>query len=171
MSDKTGKHHLFEVQLNWLTGKKGLVSAKDVKGTLHVATPPAFGGEGKPWTPEHFFLGSISGCFMTTYLAFAQKLHFEISDLECEAIGQIEIVEGKYKFTRIDLFPKIYIPTETLREKAALALEKTHKYCLISNSVNTGIFYHSEILIKEPLQVFEEINNPGLDNAAQLSEK
>jgi peroxiredoxin-like protein len=150
MSGKTGKH-LFQVQLNWLNDNKGLLSAKDAHGTLHVSTPPAFGGEGNPWTPEHFFLGAVSSCFMTTYLAFAKKLQFEFIDLECEAIGQIEVVEGKYKFTQIDLYPKVYLENEEIREKAAIAMEKAHKYCLISNSVNATVFYHSEILIQAPL--------------------
>lgn len=150
MAGKTGKQFLFEVQLNWLADTRGILSARDAKGTVHVATPPPFGGEGKPWTPEHFFLGSISSCFMTTYLAFAKKLHFAISDFECNAIGQIEIVDGKYKFTNINLYPRIYIAGETLREKANLALEKTHKYSLVTNSVKADVFYHSEVLTTPP---------------------
>jgi peroxiredoxin-like protein len=152
MTGKTDKRFLFEVQLNWLADKRGIISANDAEGILHVATPPKFGGEGKPWTPEHLFLGSISSCFMTTYLAFAKKLDFAISNLECDAIGQIQIVEGKYKFTNIDLYPKVYISTANVYEKATLALEKTLKYCLISNSINVEIFYHSEILVSTSLQ-------------------
>ena len=125
MSGKTEKHFLFEVQLNWLSKKKGILWAKDAEGVLDVATPPQFGGEGKPWTPEHYFLNAISGCFMTTYLSFAYKLGFEISNFECNTIGEIEIVEGKYKFTVINLYPKIYIAEESLREKAAAAVSKT----------------------------------------------
>ena len=48
MAGKTDKRFLFEVQLNWLTGKRGIIAAKDAEGTLHVATPPKFGGEGNP---------------------------------------------------------------------------------------------------------------------------
>jgi organic hydroperoxide reductase OsmC/OhrA len=112
-----------------------------------VATPVQFGGEGKPWTPEHLFLSSISSCFMTTYLAFAHKLGFQISGLDCDSIGQVEIIEGKYKFTQIDLYPRIQINAEELRDKANSALEKTHKYCLITNSVNATVFYHSVIVV------------------------
>lgn len=155
MTGKTDKQFLFEVQLNWLTGNRGIISANDAEGTLHVATPPKFGGEGKSWSPEHLFLGSISSCFMTTYLAFAKKLGFDISNLECNAIGQIRIVEGKYKFTNIDLYPKVYIAAENLREKAMLALEKTHKFCLVSNSVNVEVIYHSEISVAMPPQVVD----------------
>jgi organic hydroperoxide reductase OsmC/OhrA len=147
MPGKTDKQFLFEVQLNWLADTRGVLSARDAAGTIHVATPPAFGGQGKPWTPEHLFLSSISSCFMTTYLAFAKKIHFEIYHFECDTIGQIEVVDGKYKFTHINLYPKIYIVDEILRDKATLALEKTHKYCLVINSLNAEVFYHSEVLI------------------------
>ena len=147
MSGKTDKQFLFEVQLNWLADTRGILSANDAAGNLQVAMPPAFGGEGKPWSPEHFFLSAISSCFMTTYLAFAKKIHFEIFHFECDTIGQIEIVDGKYKFTHINLYPKIFIVDETLRNKATLALEKTQKYCLVTNSVNAAVIYHPEVLI------------------------
>jgi len=147
MTGKTTKQFFFEVQLNWLEGKKGILSAKDATGTIHVATPPEFGGEGRPWSPEHLFLSAISSCYMTTFLAFAQKLQFEIDGMDCETIGQIEIVDGKYKFTTINSYPRIFIADELLRENANKAIEKTHKYCLISNSVNAVIFYHPQILI------------------------
>ncbi len=153
MKGKTDKQFLFEVKLYWQEKNNGILSAVDADGTIDVATPPEFGGEGKPWSPEHLFLSSISSCFMTTYLAFAKKLQFEITNFECNTIGQIEIVNGKYKFTLINVYPKISVADETLKEKANTALEKTHKYCLISNSINAAIFYHSEILIDKKVEL------------------
>ena len=147
MMDKTNNQFLFEVQLDWLSDKKGTISAKDAAGNLLVATPPKFGEEGKPWTPEHYFLSAISGCFMTTYLAFADKLGFEISNFECNAIGQISMVNGKYKFVKINLYPRVYVASDSLLEKAKSAVEKTLKYCLITNSLNADVLYHSEVLV------------------------
>jgi peroxiredoxin-like protein len=147
MARKTEKKILFEVQLNWLADKRGILSAKDANGTLPVATSPELGGEGKPWAPEHLFLSAVSSCFMTTYLSFSNKLAFNMVHFECNTIGQIEVIDGKYKFTHIDLFPKIYIASEELRQKAQQALEKTHQHCLITNSINAEVFYHSEVLI------------------------
>ena len=158
MTGKTSKHFAFEVNLNWLADTRGILSAKDARGTIHIATPPAFGGEGKPWTPEHLFLASISSCFMTTYLAFAKKLHFGISHFECSAIGQIELINGRYKFTTIDLYPKIFIADEELREKANQAVEKTHRYCLISNSVNADIYYHTEVRYMPANKIVSQFN-------------
>jgi organic hydroperoxide reductase OsmC/OhrA len=151
MSGKSGKQFLFEVQLNWLADTRGILTARNATGTFHVATPPEFGGEGKPWAPEHLFLSAVCSSFMTTYLAFAKKLRIAISGLECNAIGQIEIVEGKYKFTHINLYPKIFIDDESVREKATLALDKTHKYCLVTNSLNAEVFYHSQVQTGRPV--------------------
>jgi peroxiredoxin-like protein len=146
MTGKTDKQFLFEVQLNWLESTNGVLTAKDADGLIHVGTPPEFGGEEKTWSPEHLFLSSISSCYMTTYLAFAKKLGFEISHFECNTIGQIQIIDEKYKFTNINIYPKIFIAKEELREKATTALNKTHKYCLVTNSLNANVFYHSEII-------------------------
>ncbi len=152
MKGKTDKQFLIEVKLNWQEKNKGVLSAVDADGIIDVATPPEFGGEGKPWSPEHLFLSSVSSCFMTTYLAFAKKMQFNISAFECNTIGQIEIVNGKYKFTLINVYPIISVADESLKEKANVALEKTHKYCLISNSINAAIFYHSQVKIENALQ-------------------
>jgi peroxiredoxin-like protein len=146
------KQFMFEVELNWLVKRRGILSANNVNNTLHVATPQEFGGEGREWSPEHLFLGSISSCFMSTYLLFAKKLTLEITNLNCNATGQIEMVDGKYQFTSISLFPKINIANEETRDKANLALEKTKKYCLVSNSIKTNINYNAEIIADLPLQ-------------------
>jgi organic hydroperoxide reductase OsmC/OhrA len=149
MTGKTDKKFMFDVQLSWLVDKKGVLSATDTTSIVHVATPPQFGGTGKSWSPEHLFLSAISSCFMTTYLAFAEKLDFGISGFDCNTIGQIELVEGKYKFTRVDIYPRVYIVEESLREKARAAVENTHKYCLITNSVNATVYCHSEIIVDQ----------------------
>ena len=84
---------------------------------------------------------------MTTYLAIAGKLDFQVSHIECQAIGQVEILEGKYRFTRINLYPKIYLGSEELRHKAELCMKKAQRYCLVGQSVSADIFYHPEFLI------------------------
>lgn len=156
MTNKTGNQFFFDVNLDWLENTKGILSSKNANGTIQVATPKEFGGEGNEWTPEHFFLSAISSCFMTTFLSFTKKLHFEIKDFKCEIIGQLEIVDGKYKFTNINLYPKVYLFDETLRDKTNVALEKTHKYCLITNSVNATVLYHDEIIIDNKLALEQD---------------
>src|SRR5437762_8930095 len=108
----------FTTQLNWIGNKKGILRAGDAQSLIHVATPAQFGGEGNEWSPEEMFLGSISSCFMTTFLFLARKHDLAVSHFECAAHGQIELVKGKYEFTEVELYPKVHIMDESLRCKA-----------------------------------------------------
>jgi peroxiredoxin-like protein len=169
MSAKMEKQFVFETHLNWLAGNRAVVSAEGAEGAFQVATPAAFGGEGGTWAPEHLLLASISSCFMTTYLALAKKFDFRISHFECEAIGQIKMVDGMFKFTAIDIYPGVYIHTEELREKASIALEKTKKYCIISNTLNAELFYHSKVVVAPIL--WDENGNKSRVTAEIAEEK
>ncbi|HKH60809.1 MAG TPA: OsmC family protein [Flavitalea sp.] len=144
---KGDKQFLFDVDINWVSKQKGVLSSNDIPEKITVATPPLFGGEDKEWSPEHLFLGALSSCFMTTYLAFARNFDLNISEFKCSTIGQVELVEGRFQFTRINIFPKIYVSDQELQTTAKLALEKTQKYCLVSNSVTAEMIYHSEVLV------------------------
>jgi len=137
---------LFEIRLDWLQDDRGILTSNEVKDTIRVALPPAFGGEKDQWSPEHLLLGAVSSCYMTTYLVFTRKLDFAISHFECHTIGTIEMVNGKYEFTTINVYPSIYIADELFREKAITAMQKTQKYCLVSNSLKTNIIYHGQVL-------------------------
>ncbi len=110
-----------------------------------MGTAVQFGGEGIDWAPEHLFLSAVSGSFLETLLAFAKKNQVQISGFNCNCIGQVELTGGRYKFTKIDVYPKIYIPDEAARSRTSIILKKTHKNCLVTNSVNADIYYHSEI--------------------------
>jgi organic hydroperoxide reductase OsmC/OhrA len=143
---KDGKHFVFDIRLDWLNEQKGVLTANDTNGPIYVATPPAFGGQEKEWSPEHLFLGSIASCFMSTYIYFARKMKFTFAHIECHAIGQIELVEGKYKFTHIGVFPTIRVSDATVMELADLAILKAQKSCLISNTINAEIVYQGKVV-------------------------
>lgn len=146
---KDGKRFVFDVRLDWLEEQKGVITANDAKGPVYVATPPAFGGQGNDWSPEHLFLGSIASCFMSTYLYFARKMKFEISHLECHAIGQVELVEGKYKFTHIGVFPTVHVSNDTVMEIADLAILKAKKSCLVTNSISAEVSFNGKVIKTE----------------------
>jgi organic hydroperoxide reductase OsmC/OhrA len=158
MNDNKEKHFPFQVDLRWISGQTGIVTANDAEGSIQVSVPPVFGGEGKPWTPEHLFLGSISSCFMTTYMSFAKKFKFEVNDFNCEAKGGISLVEGKLVFTGIDVYSKIKIASSEFSEKASLAFDKTKKYCIISNSILTPINYHFELMVDGQTGIIADMN-------------
>lgn len=149
LQSKKDQEISFQIQLDWLTDKRGLLSAADVDETIQVATPTQFGGEGSEWSPEHLFLASISSCYMTTYLVFAKKYKFSLAGFSCKAAGQIGLVSGRYQFTTIHLFVKIYVADEALVETAKKACQKTQEYCLISHSVSATLVYHPEVTTVE----------------------
>ncbi|MGF2414002.1 OsmC family protein [Ferruginibacter sp.] len=149
MIAKTAKHqYYFEVQLNWQEGRKGILTANDVKDTIKVATPPEFtGGVPDMWSPEHLFLSALSSCFMTTYLSIAEKRRLTLSHFECSAIGQVTLVEGHLEFTTINLFPKIFVAAQTAVAIANEVLMKAYQHCIIANSIKPHLIHHGEVLV------------------------
>ena len=145
---KSNKPIIFTTELYWSGDKLGIVGSPSLKSIL-VSTPPEFGGPEGEWSPEHLFLSSITSCFMNTYLVFVNKMKIENTGFECSSTGQVEVVDGKYKFTYIHIYPKAFVGNDADVEKARVALEKTKKYCLISNSVNAEIVQHPEVAISK----------------------
>ena len=136
---------IFHTLVHWIGNKKGILKADDVAGNIYVSTPPQFGGEGKDWSPEHLLLGAVNSCFMSTLLAFARKFGVAISNFECVVTGQIELVNGHYEFTQVDIYPKLYIVEEEQRGKAEQLLLTTSKHCLVTASLKCRVVYHTEI--------------------------
>lgn len=152
MSDKQQDKNLFQASVIWLNAKKGMITSSEVNGSIQVETAAVFGGKGKPWTPEHLFLGSISSCFMSTFLQFAEKLDLTIDGLSCRVSGVVEMVNGRLSFTRIDVYPDIYVESTSDEKNAHLALQQAHKHCLVSNSINSEINYHSSVRFSHDLK-------------------
>ena len=84
---------------------------------------------------------------MTTYLAIAEKKRLTVCNFTCNAIGQIQLVEGHLEFTTVDLFPKVYVENEADIPAANEVLLKTYKHCIIANSVKALLVHHGEVLI------------------------
>jgi len=152
MMGRSNKSIIFTSDLYWEKGETGVVNSHSVNHAVHVATAPEFGGKKGEWSPEHLFLSSITSCYMSTYLAFVNKLTFENIDFECSATGQVDLVDGKYKFTFIHVYPRAYVKNESDREKAELAMAKAKRYCLISNSINAEIIQHPEVIVSKNKQ-------------------
>jgi organic hydroperoxide reductase OsmC/OhrA len=146
MSLKNNKPIIFTTELYWAGDKVGIVGSASLK-SLTVSTSPEFGGPEGEWGAEHLLLSSIISCFMSTYLSFVNKMKIENTGFECTATGQVEIIDGKYKFTYIHIYPKAFVGNDTDVERAKVAMEKAKKYCLISNSLNAEIVQHPEVEI------------------------
>jgi peroxiredoxin-like protein len=132
--------HQYNVNLKWNSDRIGEVSSPELNSKIEVATPPQFpkGVEGI-WSPEHFFTAAVNSCFMTTFLAIAENFRLEFKEFNCNAVGVLEQVEGKYLMTEVILNPTLVITKEEDKEKALRVLDKSEKACLISNSINSKV--------------------------------
>ena len=148
---KTDKHqYFFEVEFKQTAGTRGMLTAKDVKSSIEIATAPQFkGGMPDIWTPEHLFLGAISSCFMTTFLAIAEKRNLKISYITCASIGQINLYENHLEFTTVNLYPKVYIELDTDTALANEILLNAYMHCIIANSIKPPLINHGEVLVQK----------------------
>lgn len=138
--------HQYNVHLKWTSDRKGEISSPELNTTIEVATPPQFpkGIEGI-WSPEHFLTAAVNSCFMTTFLAIAENSRLEFKSFNCEAIGKLEQIEGKYLMTEVELNPVLVITKEEDKEKALRILDKSEKACLISNSIKSKVILNSTV--------------------------
>ena len=148
------RQYLFDVQLTWLQDTKGILSSYGADGTLNIATPHVFGGEmANEWSAEHMFLGAVTGCYLSTFLCYADKKKLSISNFECETVGEVQLTDGKLKFTAINVYPVIKIKKEADKGITKEVLELTKINCLVSNALKVNVYYHSLVTFEDPQAV------------------
>jgi peroxiredoxin-like protein len=141
--------HLYEVEVDWVNDRLGVMHSPELKDQIQVATPPQFPkGVEKIWSPEHLFTAAVNSCLMTTFLAIAENFKLEFEDFRSRALGKLEQVDNKYMMSKIILVPQLTIAKEGDREKAVKVLQKSEAACLISNSIRSEIVFEPEIVVK-----------------------
>ena len=146
------KVHYYDVNLKWDSDRKGTMNSPVLTTSIEVATPPEF-AKGMPgiWSPEHLLVAAVNSCLMTTFLAIAENSKLEFISFESAAKGKLEIVDGKFMISEVELMPKLSIAKGTDPEKALRILQKSEAACLISNSVKSKIIFNPTILVPETI--------------------
>ena len=140
--------HSYEVDVNWIEDRVGILYSPELNDEMQVATPPQFPrGIEKVWSPEHLFTAAVNSCLMTTFLSVAESSKLNFSKFTSRAYGKLEIVDGRYIMSEIRLVPRVTISSEDEREKALRVLNKSEAACLISNSVKSRIIFEPEIRV------------------------
>ena len=147
MIAKPNKPLIFATDLHWSGDGRGIASSHSTNHCVTISTYPDAPVTENEWSAEHLFLSAVTSSLLNTYLELAKKMKFENDAFECTATGQAEIVEGKFKFTFIHVYPKAYVINDADIEKAQIALEKAKKTCPIYNSINAEIVQHPEVVI------------------------
>ena len=148
--------HFYDVQVHWENKRKGTLSADELHETITVATPPEFSnGMSGIWSPEHLLIAAVNSCLMTTFLAIAENYKLGFAGFESKASGKLEMIEGKYMISEIELKPTVIIEDETLMEKAFKVLHKSEANCLISNSIQSKIIFHPQVKLQTLLHTHD----------------
>lgn len=140
--------HYYEVDVEWKSERMGLMTSPDFDNKLEVVTPPQFAkGIPNKWSPEHLLVAAVNSCLMTTFLAIAENSKLEYEHFESRGTGKLEIVDGKYIISEVELRPALTIIHVEDMEKALRVLNKSEAACLISNSIKSKIIFVPEIKI------------------------
>lgn len=132
------ENHQYNVDLKWISERKGEISSQELAQTIEVATPPQFPkGMESIWSPEHLLTAAVNSCYMTTFLSIAENSKLEFINFDCSATGKLELVDGKLLMTEIALKPVLMISKESDKDRAERILQKSEAACLISNSIKS----------------------------------
>lgn len=141
----------FVSSARWTKDRNGVVTGHDIQPSINFSAPPEFQGEPGTWTPEHFFTAAIATCFINTFQAISTFSKFNPAALEVAVDGQIEKLEGGYRFTRVTIRPLLTVQTELDRERGLRLLEKSEKACLVSRSLQSEIVLDPRIVVAPAL--------------------
>ncbi|MFO8018500.1 MAG: OsmC family protein [Promethearchaeia archaeon] len=100
------------------------------------------------YTPEHYFIAAISGCFFTTFSVVSYNSDFRYNSLKIKAVGQLGTSTGKKMMEKIEQDIELSIPSKVNERKAKRILEITEERCPLAKSVKTKIKNQFEISIE-----------------------
>jgi organic hydroperoxide reductase OsmC/OhrA len=129
--------------------RSGIVGTDEIQPPIAFSAPPEFQGQAGNWTPEHFFVAAVAACFVSTLSGMASVSKFDFLSLKLAAEGIIRKDEGGWRFTQVNLRPRLSIALEKDRERASRLLEKAGKICLVARSLTCPVALDPEIVVEQ----------------------
>lgn len=144
------EEHFYEVDIDWLEGRTGMMRSELLDDEIKVATPPQFpGGVEGIWSPEHLFTASVSSCFFTSFTAVAEYSKFTFESLNIKSSGKMSRENGKFVMSEIIIEAELVIADESREKKAIRLLEKAEEICLITRSIKSKVIMKPVVKIAE----------------------
>ena len=141
--------HYYDTEIIWKKDRMGILGSGVLPTTIEVCTPPPFNkGMENIWSPEHLLVGAVNSCLMTTFLAIAENSSLDFVSFHSNAVGKLEMIDGKYLVSEIVLKPVVTILDPEQKERAERVIMKSEKACLISNSVKSTITVIPKVVVK-----------------------
>jgi organic hydroperoxide reductase OsmC/OhrA len=152
--------HRYEATLNWTGAAKGPAEnyagySRDYdvtipgKPVIHGSADATFRGDPSRHNPEDLQVIALSACHMLTYLAVCTRGGIKVLSYEDHADGQMELLDGKVRFTRVTLRPRVVIDRTSDPQRAKELHEQAHEECFVANSVNFPVGHEAEIVVAE----------------------
>lgn len=89
--------------------------------------------------PEELFAASVATCMMMTILAVFSRSKIVITAYEDTPEASLDLVERRYRITRVTLRPRITVEGDIDPAKFENLISKSHANCFISLSVNSEV--------------------------------
>jgi organic hydroperoxide reductase OsmC/OhrA len=106
------------------------------KKDLEMTADASFLGSPDVHNPEDMLLAALSSCHMLSYLALAAHKGINVIKYEDQAEANMQIADGKMRFTAATMHPVVTIAVGADTELAFALHNKAHSICFIANSVN-----------------------------------
>lgn len=142
--------HEYELIGRWGGGHGGILESHSLNHVLEFSPPPEFQGRVGFWTPEHFLVGAVTSCFISTFAAMAEMSKLEVVSLRVGAKGVLEKVEGGgWRFSEVVLYPELTVARPEDRERAQRLIEKAERGCLVARSLSSQVSVVPAITVSE----------------------
>src|SRR5262245_24633887 len=113
---------------------------------LTTAPPKEFDGPGDSWSPETLLVGAVCDCFVLGFKAVAAASRLEWTDLTVNAVGTLDRIDRKMRFTRVDITAELVVP-QGHETRAPRILEKAEEVCLITNSLSAEVHLDTKVAV------------------------
>jgi organic hydroperoxide reductase OsmC/OhrA len=148
MEVATKVQHTFSVSIRHEETLSENIMSSGKRIPIKVTPPPEFGGSDMDWSPEHLLAASLASCYSNTFFHFTRLLKIKVENFSVKIEMEVEKEEkGPFTTGRFILYPKITFTAPVSQSAIDNLLEKTKKYCIISNSVKGEVIIQPQIEI------------------------
>lgn len=101
------------------------------------------------YTPEHYFVAAVAGCFFTTFSVVAKRSGIDYISLTLNAKGHMDDSTGQVMMEKIENTITLVIPPNINAKKAERVLKATERNCPLARSVKSEVINVYHVITQE----------------------
>jgi uncharacterized OsmC-like protein len=101
------------------------------------------------FSPQTLFVSASGSCLILSLFKVTERMRIDFKHATVDALGEMEEVDGVWKFEKITLNAKVTIDDDSLRPKMEKAIKMAHDFCPIQNSLGMPSILNYEIEVEE----------------------